>query len=146
MYVFLVLWGEQIKPIQVAFNSELRENQWNGLLFFEIITSHCFGSSEASKIDFFKNWIWKFWTFWLKKMDILVPNISRIFWTLRDPEKFQFFKKHFDAKINLILIMQKMPLTFLDVEKLSSYELFYVCTYAAPKRWESSIDFHAILN
>jgi hypothetical protein len=42
-----VLWGEPIKLIQVASNSELRENQWNDLLFFEIVPSHCFGASEV---------------------------------------------------------------------------------------------------
>ena len=71
-----------IKLIQVASNSELKsfvycnaprsnitnillsENSqavfnfriaWNDLLFFEIVPSHCFGASEASKIDCFKN-------------------------------------------------------------------------------------------
>jgi hypothetical protein len=33
------LWGQPIKLIQVASNSELRENQWNDLLFFEIVPS-----------------------------------------------------------------------------------------------------------
>ena len=61
MYVLDVLWDRQIKLIQVASNSKLRENQWNDLLFFEIVPSHCFGASEASKIDCLKNWIWKFW-------------------------------------------------------------------------------------
>jgi hypothetical protein len=42
-----VLWGQPIKLIQVAFNSELRENQWNNLLFLEIVPSHCFGASEV---------------------------------------------------------------------------------------------------
>ena len=42
-----VLWGQPIKLIQVASNSELRENQWNDLLFFEIVPSHCFGASEV---------------------------------------------------------------------------------------------------
>ena len=50
-----VLWGQRIKLIQVASNSELCENQWNDLLFFEIVPSHCFGASEASKIDCLKN-------------------------------------------------------------------------------------------
>ena len=36
-----VLWGQPIKLIQVASDSELRENQWNNLLFFEIVPSHC---------------------------------------------------------------------------------------------------------
>ena len=49
VYTFLldVLWGQPIKLVQVAFNSELRKNQWNNLLFFEIVPSHYFGASEA---------------------------------------------------------------------------------------------------
>ena len=35
-YLLDVLWGQRIKLIHVASNSELRENQWNDLLFFEI--------------------------------------------------------------------------------------------------------------
>ena len=31
-YILDVLWGQPIKLIQVASNSELRENQWNDLL------------------------------------------------------------------------------------------------------------------
>ena len=54
-YTVDVLWGQPIKLIEVASNSELRENQWNNLLFFEIVPSHCFGASEASKIDCLKN-------------------------------------------------------------------------------------------
>ena len=50
-----VLWGQPIKLIQVASNSELHENQWNDLLFFEIVPSHCFGASGASKIDCLKD-------------------------------------------------------------------------------------------
>ena len=46
-YVVDVLWGQRIKLIQVAYNSELRENQWNDLLFFKIVPSHCFGASEV---------------------------------------------------------------------------------------------------
>jgi hypothetical protein len=38
----------------VASNSDLRENQWNDLLFFKIVPSHCFGASEASKNDCLK--------------------------------------------------------------------------------------------
>ena len=53
-YILDVLWGQGIKLIQVASNSEFRENQWNNLLFFEIVSSHCFGASEASKIDRYK--------------------------------------------------------------------------------------------
>ena len=54
-YLVDVLWGQPIKLIQVACISELRENQRNNLLFFEIVPSHCFGASEASKIDCLKN-------------------------------------------------------------------------------------------
>ena len=39
-----VLWGQRIKLIQVASNSEFRENQWKDHLFFEIVPSHCFGA------------------------------------------------------------------------------------------------------
>ena len=50
-----VLWGQPIKLIQVASSSEYRENQQNDFLFFEIVPSYCFGASEASTIDCFKN-------------------------------------------------------------------------------------------
>ena len=55
IYILDVLWGQLIELIQVASNSELRENQWNDLLFFEIVPSHCFGASDTSKIDSLKN-------------------------------------------------------------------------------------------
>ena len=55
IYLLDILWGQPIKLIQVTSNSKLRENQWNDLLFFEIVPSHCFGASEASKIDCLKN-------------------------------------------------------------------------------------------
>ena len=42
-----VLWGQPIKQNQVASTSELRENQWNDLLFFEIVPCHFFGASEV---------------------------------------------------------------------------------------------------
>ena len=42
-YVLDVLWGQPIKLIQVASNSELPQNQWNNHIFFEIVPSHCFG-------------------------------------------------------------------------------------------------------
>ena len=46
-YLLDVLWGQPIKLIQVAPTSELRENQRNDLLFFEIIPSHFCRASEA---------------------------------------------------------------------------------------------------
>ena len=46
-YLVDVLLGQPIKLIQVASNSELQENQWNNLLFFEIVPSHCLGASEV---------------------------------------------------------------------------------------------------
>ena len=49
LYILDVLWGQPIKLIQVASNSELCENQWNDLLFFEIVPSHCFGAFKCSK-------------------------------------------------------------------------------------------------
>ena len=54
-YMVDVLWGQPIKLTQVASNSELCESQWNDLLFFDIVPSHFFGASEASKIDCLKN-------------------------------------------------------------------------------------------
>ena len=42
-----ILWGQPMKLIQVASTSELRENQWNNFLVFEIVPSHCCGASEA---------------------------------------------------------------------------------------------------
>ena len=45
-----VLWGQPNKLIQVAFTSELRENQQNDLLFFEIVPSHCFGGLRSTNI------------------------------------------------------------------------------------------------
>ena len=42
-----VLWGQPIKLAQVAYTSELRENQWNDLLFFEIVSCHSCGASEV---------------------------------------------------------------------------------------------------
>jgi hypothetical protein len=46
-YLLDVLWGQLIKPIQMASNSELRENQWNNLRFFEIVPSYCLVTSEV---------------------------------------------------------------------------------------------------
>ena len=71
-----VLWGQPIKFIQVASNSDLRENQ---------------------EIDFFEHLKYNFKTSW--------------------PPKISIFKKHFTAKITLILMIKKIPQTFLDVEK-----------------------------
>ena len=45
-----VLWGQPIKFIQVASNSELRENQRNDLLFFEIVPCDFFGASEVQRV------------------------------------------------------------------------------------------------
>ena len=76
-YIVDVLWGQPIKLTQVASNSELPENQWNSLIFFEIVPSHCFGASEASKIDCLKNWELRSFEPKMSipcwKMDILVP-------------------------------------------------------------------------
>ena len=49
-YIVDVLWGQPIKLIQVASNSELRENQWKNLLFFEIVPSHCSGPQKPQKL------------------------------------------------------------------------------------------------
>ena len=41
-----VFWGKSSKLAQVASTSELRENQQNNLLFFEIVPSHFCGALE----------------------------------------------------------------------------------------------------
>ena len=61
-YILDVLWGHWIKQHQEAPASELLENQWNNCLFFKNIPLHYCRASEASKIDFVKNQIWKVWT------------------------------------------------------------------------------------
>ena len=40
----LIFWGQPIKLAQLASTSELRENQRNNLLFFEIFPCHFFGA------------------------------------------------------------------------------------------------------
>ena len=45
-YLVDVLWGQPIKLVQVASTSELLENQWNDLIFFEIDPCHFCGASE----------------------------------------------------------------------------------------------------
>ena len=124
-----VLWGQPIKLIQLASNSELRENQWTTLFslkFFPLIASGpwkpqkltafkikyenfrpnifnsslkngYFGALIFQEIEFFEHLKYNFKTSW--------------------PQKISIFKKHFTAKITLILMIKKMPLTFLDVEK-----------------------------
>ena len=50
-----VFLGQLIKLAQVAFTSELLENQQNDLLIFKVIPSHICRASEASNVDCFKN-------------------------------------------------------------------------------------------
>ena len=46
LYLVDILCGQPINLVQVASTSELRENQQNGLVFFEIIFSHFCSASE----------------------------------------------------------------------------------------------------
>ena len=104
-YLLDVLWGQPIKLAQVASTSELHENQRNDLLFFEIVPSHCFGASEASKI--------KFWTKNFNSssknryFDALIFQEIEFFEHLRtilklhNPKKFQFSKKILRQKLLL---------------------------------------------
>jgi hypothetical protein len=46
------LWGQPIKLIQVASNPELPKNQWNDLLFFEIVPSQKPQKLTALKIKY----------------------------------------------------------------------------------------------
>ena len=45
----------------------------------------------------------------------------------------------FTAKITLIAMIKKVPLHFLDVNKLTSYDLIYVCTSEASQKWQGTI-------
>ena len=69
---------------------------------------------------------------------------------LHDPQKFQFKKKHFTAKITLILMIKRMPLTFLD-DIVMTYFMFVLLRPRSNFREQfqrkegRSIDFHAIL-
>ena len=56
-----------------------------------------FGALIFQEIDFFEHLKYNFITSW--------------------PQKISIFKKHFAAKITLILMIKEMPLTFFDVEK-----------------------------
>ena len=128
-YPLDVLWGQPIKLIQVVSPSEFHEYWWKDFGFIFFVPSTCCRASEASKIDYFKNEVWTFWT---KNFNsslkngysgaIIFQEIEffehlkcnfKISW----PQKISIFKKHFTAKITLILMIKKMPLTFLDVEK-----------------------------
>ena len=48
-YLLDVLWGQPIKLIQVASTSELRENQRNNLLFFELFPIISAGPQKYKK-------------------------------------------------------------------------------------------------
>ena len=56
-----------------------------------------FGALIFQEIEFFEHLKYTFKTSW--------------------PQKISIFKEHITAKITLILMIKKMPLTFLDVEK-----------------------------
>ena len=71
-YLLEVLWGQPIKLVQVASTSELHENQWNDLVFFEIIPFYFCRASEALKIKYEKFGP-KMLIPHLSKMGILVP-------------------------------------------------------------------------
>ena len=45
-----VLWNQLIKLVQVASTSELRKNQRNDLLSFEIVFCHFYGVSEFTNV------------------------------------------------------------------------------------------------
>ena len=56
-----------------------------------------FGALIFQEIEFFEHLKYNFKTSW--------------------PQKISIFKKDFTVKITLILMIKKMPLTFLDVER-----------------------------
>ena len=55
------------------------------------------------------------------------------------PQKNSIFKILFTSKITLISMIKKIPLTFLDVKKQTSYDLFYFYTSEAPQKWQGTI-------
>ena len=127
IYALDILCRQQIKLFQVISTSEFYEYWWNDLDFIFFVPSTCCRASEASKIDYFKN---KVWTFWTKNFNSSLKNGyfgAIIFQEIEFfehlkcnfktswPQKISIFKKHFTAKITLILMIKKMPLTFLDV-------------------------------
>ena len=57
-----VLCRQQIELFQVVSTSEFLEYWWNDLDFIFFVPPTCCRASEASKIDYFKNKVWTFWT------------------------------------------------------------------------------------
>ena len=136
-YLINVLWGQPIKLIQVVSTSEFHEYWWNDLDFIFLIPSTCCRASEASKINYFKN---KVWTFWTKNFNSSLKNGyfgAIIFQEIEFfehlkcnfktswPQKISIFKKHFTAKITLILMIKKMPLIFFWCWKIKHLWMTY---------------------
>ena len=109
--------------------------------FLQTIPSHFCRASEASKIDCFKNY---------KKCGPILMTLSTTS-KLHDPKKFQF--PFFYTKITLILMIEKMPLTFSVVKNkvIMAYFMFVLmrpCRNEREWSWRKqgrSVNFHAIL-
>ena len=93
----------------------MRENQWNDLLFFEIVSSHCFGASEAvwseaSKIDCSKSF----------GPNFLIPCWKWILWCSNISKNWSFLTRMWSA------CHKKSYLTNLEVRNLKS-EISCLC-------------------
>ena len=120
-----VLCCQQIKLFQVVSTSEFHEYWWKDLDFF-FVPLTCCRASEASKIDYFKNKVWPFWT---KKFNFLKYYGTKIsifqwgikifgpkcsyfifevvnFWGFRGPATRQGDKKNQGLSINIHEILK----------------------------------------
>ena len=110
----------------------LMERLW---FYFFFVPSTCCRASEASKIDYFKNWVWTFWTKNFNSSLIngcfgaIIFQEIEFFEHLKCnfktswPQKISIFKKHFTAKITLVLMIKKCPYLFpsLKIEVVMTY-------------------------
>ena len=123
--VWDALCGQPIKFIQVAFNSELSENQWNDLHCFEIVPSHCFGASEIqtkNAPNFFGCW----------KVKYLWPILCLLFW---GPEAMRGnnFKEKKVVPLIFTLFWIRSHLNKLD--RLTPQDVYYLCIYKCKQRF-----------
>ena len=132
-----VLWGQPIKLTQVASTSELLENQRNDLVVFKIIASHFCRASEASKIDCFKNQVWKVWT----KLFMAYFMFALLRSHRNDREQFQ--KK----KVVSLIFTQFWSRSHLSkLDRLTPQDVYYRVYYAVVcESWCCSMENESLL-
>ena len=133
-----VLWGQGIKLIQVASNSELRENQWNNLLFFKIVPSYCFKIRVIIAVKCFLK-IEIFRGHEVLKLYFKCSKNS-ISWNIKAP-KYPFFNKKLTFLVQNFSILNFLSSQFLRLLWPWSNE-----REPFQRKEGCSIDFHAILN